>query len=371
MRRRIERWSKRILARLLAPLLGARGAAPETLDPERIERLLVIRQHNQMGDMLLAVPALRGIRKRFPAARITLISAPINVAVVRNNPYIDEVLTWSKERNRRDPLAPPRFVAGLRRRRFDLVIVLNTVSFSVTSMLLAAVSGARLRAGSTDRPFGSDLAARYYHIVLPLPDEARLERMHESEHNLFPLAAIGVAESDLSSLLVPLAWEERCCREFIAAALPGPGRYVVIHPGAGKAANIWPAERFAALCAELGRRHALATLAVRGPVDGPCFDRFLELCDPPPQIVSRPSVGFLGALMRSAAVCVCNDTGVAHIAGAVGARCVEIFGPTEPRRWKPAAESVIAVRAADAKIESVTVNEVLERAEALLAAGPD
>jgi ADP-heptose:LPS heptosyltransferase len=71
--------------------------------------------------------------------------------------------------------------------------------------------------------------------------------------------------------------------------------------------------------------------------------------------------------MRDAAISVCNDTGVAHIAGAVGARCVEIFGPTDPDRWKPVSESVVAVRSDDGKVESVTVESVMRAAERLLA----
>jgi ADP-heptose:LPS heptosyltransferase len=368
MRKRFERRGKRLLARSLAPLLGARGPVPDQLDPQRIGRLLVIRQHNQMGDMLLAVPALRGIRRRFPSARITLIAAPINAAVVENNPYVDEVLTWSKERSRRDPLALPRFIAWLRRRRFDLVIVLGTVSFSVTSMLLAAVSGARVRAGSTGLPFGVDLARRYYHIELPLPAPAELASMHESEHNLYPLAALGVVEHDLSSLLVPSPAEERDAAGFARIALGGPGRYIVVHPGAGKAANVWPPERFARAAGELCLGGGFSCAAVRGPVDGPVFDRFLAAGDIAPQVLSMPPVGMLGALMREAAVCLCNDTGVAHIAGAVGARCVEVFGPTDPSRWKPVSPLVTAVRAPDGDIGAVTVEEVVEAAGRLLTA---
>ena len=242
--KKLERRGKILLARALEPFLGTRGSSVPPPDPASVRRLLVIRQHNQMGDMLLAVPAFRGIRKKFPNARITLLAGDINSSVMRNNPFIDEVVTWSKKRNRRDPLAFLRFLRGLRRERFDLLIVLNTVSFSVTSMLLGAASGASWRAGSSSAPFGSDLTSRYYHLELPLPGEEELALMHESEHNLYPLRALGIDEQDLSSVLVPLDWEERGCGEFIAAAF-GDGTFTVIHPGAGKVQNIWPPERFA------------------------------------------------------------------------------------------------------------------------------
>ncbi len=366
MRKKLERRGKIILAEALAPFLGTRGSKIPLPEPGTVENLLVIRQHNQMGDMLLAVPAFRGIRKKFPNARITLLAASINSGVMQNNPYIDEVIAWSKERSRKDPFALLRFIGGLRRRRFDVLIVLNTVSFSVTSMLLGAVSGAKWRTGSSSSPFGAGLTSKYYHLELQLPGEEELALMHESGHNLYPLRAIGIEETDLSSVLVPFEWEERGCREFTAAAFGG-GRYAVIHPGAGKVQNIWPPGRFAEISGALLERYGICSVAVRGPVDDVFFARFLEACGTPPQVISCPTAGFLGALMRDAAVSVCNDTGVAHIAGAVGARCVEVFGPTDPQRWKPVSDTVVAVRSDEGKVDSVTTGDVLKAVDGFLA----
>jgi ADP-heptose:LPS heptosyltransferase len=367
--KKIERKGKVVLARALAPVLRASAVVPDRIEYSRIERLLIIRQHNQMGDMLLAVPALRGIRNRFPRARITLVAASINSEVMHGNPYVDEVLTWSKKRNWREPFAFFRFIAALRRRRFDMVIVLNTVSFSVTSMLLGAVSGAGLRAGSTSAPFGNDLTAVYYDIELPLPSKDELSRMHESEHNLYPLSAIGIEESDLSSILVPSGAQEEDCENFISAAFGTGARYAVVHPGAGKVQNIWPPERFAEVVDYLQEKHSIPSVAVRGPVDGEVFSRFLGSCRSSPQVISCPDIGFAGALMRRAALCICNDTGVAHIAGAVGARCIEIFGPTDPRRWKPVSDKVTAVRGSDTAMESVSTDDVITMIDRILTAG--
>lgn len=362
MLRKVERFAKLALARFVARFLTVEKLEPAEFSRVAVERLLVIRQHNQMGDMLLAVPAFRGLRKRFPGARITLVGSSINSRVMENNPYVDEVLTYAKRRSRRNPLELPRFIGELRRRRFDAVIVLNTVSFSVTSMLLAVASGARLRVGSTSAPFGHDLTSRFYHLELPLPSPDELARMHESEHNLYPLAAIGVSERDLTSLLVPTETEREAARRFIAAAFGPEARFIVCHPGAGKRQNVWPPERFAELVRLLGEQRGLAAAAVRGPMDRETMDAFLAASTKLPAVVSCPTVGFLGALMERAALILCNDTGIMHIAGAVGARCVAVFGPTDPARWKPVNKIVVAVRGANGEVASVTVAEALEAA---------
>jgi heptosyltransferase-2 len=101
-------------------------------------------------------------------------------------------------------------------------------------------------------------------------------------------------------------------------------------------------------------------------VDGEAFDEFLKACSDVTVVLSSPCVGLLGAIMKRAALTICNDTGVMHIAGAVGANCCALFGPTEPSRWKPINENVVAVRAADEGIGSVSVEEVLAAAVQLL-----
>ena len=70
--------------------------------------------------------------------------------------------------------------------------------------------------------------------------------------------------------------------------------------------------------------------------------------------------------MKRAALVLCNDTGVMHVAGAVRAKTVAIFGPTPPSRWKPSVDEVVALRGQDGRVESVSVEEVFRSALGLL-----
>jgi len=362
----IERVCKLALARFISLFLSRRRITAQELSRLGVSRLLIIRQHHQMGDMLLAVPAFRGLRTRFGDARITLLAAPINAACMQRNPYVDEVLVLPRKKGLRSFLDLVRFIADLRRRRFDAAIVLNTVSFSVTSMLLAVASGARLRIGSTSEPFGHDLASRFYHLELPLPPREELASMHESVHNIYPLSAIGVRVADLTSVFVPSAEDERDCERFIAASFGTGGRFIVVHSGAGKARNVWPGRKYAEAVKVLGEDFRCGVVATGGPADAAALEAFLEACVDRPFVLPCPSVGFLGALMKRSVLTLCNDTGIMHIAGAVGARCVAVFGPTDPARWKPVNETVVAVRGKDGNVESVSVEEVIAAAAALL-----
>lgn len=351
------------LAGFVSP--ASRLPIDEILEKEP-EKILVVRQHNQMGDMLLAVPALRGLRERFPRSQIVLVTASINREVVLNNPYIDGVLTYAKEEHMRSLSSARAFLSELRRGPPDLAIVLNTVSFSVTSAALAVLSGARFRMGSTSEPFGSDLSRRLYHAELPLPSPVDLETMHESEHNLFPLRPLGVTTTDLRSLLVPTSDETAWAR-----ALVGRHRErkpsIVIHPGAGKEENLWPAERFARAGLELKARLGARIFVVEGPRDGEVVAIVRKALGEDTTLVSRRTVGEIGALLEQTDLLLCNDTGIMHVAGAVGAKALALFGPTEPRRWKPLGDHVDYVRGVGGDLRSIDVETVVSKSLEILA----
>ncbi|HEU4929256.1 MAG TPA: hypothetical protein VFU38_05450, partial [Candidatus Krumholzibacteria bacterium] len=86
--RSLERSGKRGLMRVMGAFLEARPITPEAFKTMRFERILVVRQHNQMGDMMLAVPALRAVRETYPSASIGVISSTLNRGVLVNSPYV-------------------------------------------------------------------------------------------------------------------------------------------------------------------------------------------------------------------------------------------------------------------------------------------
>jgi len=366
MSRKIERRGKSFLVDMISSIAGVESISPERLLAGGLRKILVVRQHDQMGDMLLTVPALRGIKRRFPDAEIDIVASSVNSEVLQNNPYIRKVFELGRRGRGKGRYSFFSLIRELRKEHYDLAIVLNTVSFSVTSMLIAVMSGARYRVGCTGAPFGYGQTARIYHIELPVPDEKELEGMNESEHNLYPLAVLGIREEDLTSVLIPSKEDEGAAEQFVRTVFSDGETFAVIHPGAGKVPNRWPAERFAEVSKRLDEELGVKTVAVAGPMDSEPFKIFLESVGNCPPVIHSPSIGFLAALMKKASLVLCNDTGVMHIAGAVGARTVVVFGPTDPGRWKPANGCIVALRAEDRRVESVSVEEVFAAASNIL-----
>ena len=110
-----------------------------------------------------------------------------------------------------------------------------------------------------------------------------------------------------------------------------PSDEVLVHPGSGAAAKNWPAERFAALIAALdgpvrlivGEADTLAAAAVE-QVLGRRLPR-----------LEQPPLDVLAARLAGCRAYVGNDSGVSHLAGLCGATCFVLFGPTDPRIWRP------------------------------------
>jgi ADP-heptose:LPS heptosyltransferase len=354
LKKTVAAWAAR---RMKRPKLAAVDLLQ--LQPRRI---LIVRQHNQMGDMVCATPAFRALRETYPTARLALVCAPLNFEVVRANPQLDNVFLFDKQDWRR-PWRFWRLGRALRVYHPDLVFVLNSVSFSLTSALLAHLSGAPLIVGGDSLPFGWDFSRHAYSLELPSSPE--VDR-HAIAHSLAPLAEVGITTDDLTTVVVPTPTELGSAQEFLAS-LPGEGPIWILHPGAGKRQNLWPAARFADVASRASARGA-RVLVLHGPADQAVLDRFLtalsalDIEDRRQQITIAPiqPVGVCAALLSLAERFLCNDTGLMHVAGAVGVPTLALFGPTDPQLWKPLAETVVALQGADGDLKSLDQELVWE-----------
>ncbi len=335
------RRAKQFVMRPLARALRRPPLDPAGLAALRPARILVVRQHNQMGDMVCATPALRAIAARWPGAEVALVTSPANVEVVRNNPHLARVLVFERPLRRL-----PGFLRALRAWDADLAIVLSSVSFSLTSALIGLLSGARHVVGADSRPFGWEFSGHCFSLEMPGSPEVTT---HAIEHSLAPLRAIGVTADDVSTVVVPSPEEEREAAAIVARLALGPA-YWALHPGAGKKQNVWPVDRFVDLAwraAAAGRR----VLVLHGPADREALGVFAARAGtgmPAGAVVVAPpcAVGVAAALLAGADRFLCNDTGIMHVAGALRVPTLALFGPTDPARWKPPAAEVVALRAA-------------------------
>lgn len=291
------------------------------------ERIAVFRAL-QLGDLLVAVPALRALRAAYPRAHLTLIGLPWTSALVQRLPWLDGFLSFPGHpglpERAPEPGALDTFVAGARRLRPDLAIQLHG-SGEVSNAIVARL-GARQAAGFY--PAGAVCPDPRWFV--PWPQSGR-----EAERLMRLPLHLGAPDTGQALELGVLADDDAEADAFWSAAGGQPQRYVCVHPGARWHSRRWPAERFAAVAAELRARGNAVVLtgsagetdtlnAFRASIGGPIVD---ASC--------RTSLGGLAALLRRARLLLSNDTGVAHLAAAVGTPGVIVSSGADAERWAP------------------------------------
>lgn len=319
-----------MLAAELAACLRANCAGP-ALRP----RIAVFRAL-QLGDLMCAVPALRALRRARPDAQIALIGLPWSAGWAQRLPYLDdwfEFPGWpGLPECVPDLRAIPGFIALMQACRFDLALQLHG-SGSIVNPLVASF-GARAMAGFVRA--GESAPQREGFVPWP-------EQGHEIERCLALTDALGAPRAGLH-LEFPLL---PCDRGLLAQRWPeltqADAPYVCIHAGAQLASRRWPPTRFAAVAAALvraGLRVVLTGTAQERPLAEALKAALLPALAPAHRDAVLDRVGQttlwqLGALVERARLVVCNDTGISHVAAALGTPSVVVSCGADTARWAP------------------------------------
>lgn len=316
----------------LIPRRRGRGRTGRPSRIEDVHDILVLRPDG-VGDVVMSGPFLRELRRARPHARITLVVAPRALNLVQTCPYVDRVLTvripppkavvetWWR------PLARRTAALSLARRdlspgSYDLAVVPRWGVDHHEASVLAYLSGATYRVGysehvSDDKQKRNRGYDRYFTLVV---DDRSVK--HEVERNLALLSVLRVEPSD-DKLETWLSEEDEDFASEILAS-PADELLVALGPAAGSPNRMWPIGRFV----ELGRRltdQGARLLVMGGPGEealGGELRRRLggEVVDS----IGRTTLRQSAALLKRCSLYCGNDTGVMHLAAAVGIPVVEV-----------------------------------------------
>jgi ADP-heptose:LPS heptosyltransferase len=311
--------------------------------------------------MLCAVPALRSLRAALPDAEIDLIGLPwARAFVARFRRYLDGFVEFpgfpGLPERRLTVGRFPGFLGFVQARKYDLALQLHGSGSFVNP--LTVLFGARLCAGFfTPGDYCPD-AERF----LLYPDHGL-----EIRRLLSLVRFLGGPDAG-EGLEFPLFDDDfsRLRAINVAGALR-PREYACLHPGASVPERRWPAARFATVARALAARGLRVVLtgsaserpltaAVAAESGGRCLD-----------LAGQTDLGSLGALLSEARLIVCNDTGVAHLAVAVGLPGVIVSTGRNPERWAPTDRERYPVLCRDT---GVSEGEVLERVDDLIDTTP-
>lgn len=299
-----------------------------TLEERLAVRRLAIVRALHVGDLLLAIPALRALRRGFPSAEITLIGLPwARDFVNRFHRYLDRLREFPGYPGLLEVDAVPArtqaFLAEERSYRYDLVVQMHG-------------------SGRASNPFAIDLRARrvvgYYEssppeglwLGAPYPDDR-----HEVERDLGLARLLGLPGDD-TRLEFPLLVEDVVAAKSLLSTADPTRRTIGIHVSARAPARRWPIERFATVADALVERFGAQIVITAGPgEEGPARAAADAMANDPLNLAGKTTLGSLAAVIRCCDLFISNDTGPSHLAVAVDTPSVTIFGPADRRRWAP------------------------------------
>jgi heptosyltransferase-3 len=293
-----------------------------------MRRILVLRG-GALGDLIVTLPALALLRRRWPAAHITLVGNPTAGRLALARGLISELLSQHEGRwaplHETGPL-PASLEEWLA--NFDLVLNFWPDPDGALRRHFPARSGQVFLAAPALPPAASGPAAAHFQSAL---------------------APLGLPPGPLIHPLLP------------TAALPRERFSVLIHPGSGSPRKNWPLVDWL----EVARKLPVRPGFILGEAEIPRWDAAGEATTGFATLRIK-SLEDLIAELSGCRLFLGHDSGISHLAVGCGARCVLLFGPTDPAIWAPPSPQVHLLQAG-ADLSLISPESVLAAAQAQLA----
>jgi len=335
-------------------------------------RNILIIKPSAIGDIILALPALGALRKSFPRARISWLVRTEYADLLREHPYVDEVILFDRRLLGGWWYSPKAFgeLRGLIRRLkeagYDLVFDFQGL---FRTGFLAWVTGCGRRYGQAG---AREFAPIFYTHKIPQDYSC----IHLADYYLKMTVEAGANPGEIEFKLPDVKEESERVKNLLIKEGIRDGNYAVMIPSAARAEKIWPIEKFGELADRIAGESGLSIVATGSKGEREYIDtlgravktRVLNLA-------GETTLRELIALLKGAKLVVSNDTGPGHIAAAAGVAMVMIFGPTNPARLapyhRPKCLAAVEATGMGMKIDSfdpkyeighITVEQVFEKA---------
>ncbi|NKI92511.1 glycosyltransferase family 9 protein [Rhizobacter sp. SG703] len=293
-----------------------------------------------LGDLMCAVPAWRALKTACPRSELTLIGLPWAREFAQRCRWIDDFIEFpgypGLPERVPDLSALPGFLQTMQQRRFDLLLQMHG-SGRVVNPLLAAC-GAQHVAGFVER--GAYCAEPLLHAPWPTVG-------HEIERMLCLIDHLDAARCG-STLEFPVCDDDRQAVRDVWPGIDAAGSFVCVHAGAQLPSRRWMPERFALVAdglARLGHRVVLTGTAGEASL---VAEVAAAMTQDAVDLAGQTTLWTLGALLERAHLLVCNDTGVSHVAAALGVRSIVVSAGADVARWAPQDARLHQVHWADA-----------------------
>ncbi|MFH1767933.1 MAG: lipopolysaccharide heptosyltransferase II [Candidatus Omnitrophota bacterium] len=297
-----------------------------------MKRILVV-EVNWLGDCVMTLPVFSAIKKEFPASFLAVMVAGGMKDLFNANPFIDEVITFSEKDTHRGFISRIKFIGRLRRKNFDTVFFIHR---SFTRMLLCFFAGIPRRIGYRRR--------KTSFLLSQTVEPPRGGSLHRSGVYFRIFEAAGIKIGDTLPRFTLDERESKAAAGLISRYKKSKRYLVVINPSSNWIMKRWPQDNFVELINQLDDLDCLFLLigatkdeTISSAVAKKVNQEVVNLC-------GRTSLNELAAILGQADLVISSDSGPAHLAAAVGAPVLVLFGPTDAAITAPRGEKVFVIK---------------------------
>jgi len=302
---------------------------------------ILIRATNWVGDAIMALPALRAVRRRFHDAQIAIVAQPYVADIYRDQQLCDQLVAYDPQGLHAGFSGRERLAAELRERKFDIALLLQN-AFEAAWLAWRASIPERIGYARDGRSFLLTKA-----VPVPRPGEIPA---HEKFYYLELLRRAGwltsVQDESFIGLNVPEE-KRRSAGEFLSkcGAREGVLRIAIGAGASYGSAKCWPPQRFAEMANRL-QSQIDANVILFGTAAEASVSHAIsaEMHRPPIDLTGKTAIADLPALFSQCHLFIGNDSGAMHVAAAVGLPIVAVFGPTDPDGTAPVTPRCSIVR---------------------------
>ena len=295
---------------------------PSLWDWQNVRKILIVRLRS-IGDTVLSTASLAALKRFVPNAELDILVEDWVAPVLDEQPDVSNVITIQRDRL----TSRARVAREIRSARYDVVYNLHG---GTTATFLTRATGAPHRVGYSSYQY-SQLHNHQAPSPLLLWGQ---QKTHSAEQQLALLGWTGVPVSDRppTNLAVTEQAAAAVSQRLQIAGLEGR-TLALIHPAAAFATKQWSSENFARVVEFLAER-GFATVAIAASNETQVLNDLVSNCSVRIETfdLSLPEVT---ALANRSQLFVGNDSGIAHIANAVGTPSVVIFGSSNVAHWRP------------------------------------
>lgn len=293
---------------------------------------ILIRATNWVGDAIMALPAIRAVREKFPKASIAILARPYVLDIYRDQRLADELISYDWAGAHKGLAGKAKLVEELRHRKFDAALLLQN---AFDAAWLAWRARIPIRIG-----YARDGRSLLLTKAVSVPKEGEIPA-HEKFYYLDLLRRADwierIPEVDWISLEISQEKRQQAERVLVAAGAQAGRPRIAVGAGASYgSAKCWPPERFA---------EALNRIEAERDCDVVLFGTAGEIAvsnaivaglkSKPIDLTGKTPIAELPALLSCCSLFIGNDSGAMHVAGAMGLPIVAIFGPTDPNGTAP------------------------------------